>query len=107
VHNLETVTAAYRRMYHMVAAHDLIDDVAQHAKTTAGFWRRAADPTLRRGLAAAAGEVAVLAGRMSFFDLGWPSDAEPYYQDALQAAPGRAGPALAGGRAGQPKLPAA
>ena len=86
VHNLETVTAAYRRMYHTVAAHDLIDDVAQHAKTTAGFWRRAVDPTLRRGLAAAAGEVAVLAGRMSFFDLGRPSDAEPYYQDALQAA---------------------
>jgi hypothetical protein len=28
----------------------------------------------------------MLAGRMSFFDLGRPSQAEPYYQDALEAA---------------------
>jgi tetratricopeptide (TPR) repeat protein len=86
VHNLESVTAAYRRMYHTVAAHDLIDDVAQHAQTTAGFWRRTTDPELRRSLAAAASEIAMLAGRMSFFDLGQPSQAEPYYQDALEAA---------------------
>jgi tetratricopeptide (TPR) repeat protein len=86
VHNLESVTAAYRRMYHTVAAHDLIDDVAQHAQTTAGFWRRTADPELRRSLAAAASEITMLAGRMSFFDLGRPSQAEPYYHDALEAA---------------------
>jgi transcriptional regulator with XRE-family HTH domain len=86
IHNLESVTAAYRRMYHTVAAHDLIDDVAQHAQTTAGFWRRAADPELRRSLAGAASEITMLAGRMSFFDLGRPSQAEPYYQDALEAA---------------------
>jgi tetratricopeptide (TPR) repeat protein len=86
VHNLDSVTAAYRRMYHTVAAHDLIDDVAQHAQTTAGFWRRTADPELRRSLAAAASEITMLAGRMSFFDLGRPSQAEPYYQDALEAA---------------------
>lgn len=77
IHNLENVTAAYRRMYHTVAAHDLIDDVAQHAQTTAGFWRRAADPELRRSLAAATSEITMLAGRMSFFDLGRPSQAEP------------------------------
>jgi hypothetical protein len=86
VHNLENVTAAYRRMYHTVAAQDLIDDVAQHAQTTAGFWRRTADPEVRRSLAAAASEITMLAGRMSFFDLGRPSQAEPYYQDALEAA---------------------
>jgi transcriptional regulator with XRE-family HTH domain len=86
IHNLESVTAAYRRMYHTVAAHDLIDDVAQHAQTTAGFWRRTTDPDLRRSLAAAASEITVLAGRMSFFDLGRPSQAEPYYHDALEAA---------------------
>ena len=86
IQNLESVTAAYRRMYHTVAAHDLIDDVAQHAQTTAGFWRRAADPELRRSLAAAASEITMLAGRMSFFDLGRPSQAEPYYRDALEAA---------------------
>jgi hypothetical protein len=86
VHNLESVTAAYRRMYHTVAAHDLIDDVAQHAQTTAGFWRRTGDPELRRSLAAATSEVTMLAGRMSFFDLGRPSQAEPYYRDALEAA---------------------
>jgi transcriptional regulator with XRE-family HTH domain len=86
VHNLASVTAAYRRMYHTVAAHDLIDDVAQHAQTTAGFWRRTANPELRQSLAAAASEITMLAGRMSFFDLGRPSQAEPYYQDALEAA---------------------
>jgi tetratricopeptide (TPR) repeat protein len=37
-------------------------------------------------LAAATGEIAVLAGRMSFFDLGRPFEAEPYYQEALDAA---------------------
>ena len=73
-------------MYHTVAAHDLIDDVAQHAQTTAGFWRRTANPELRQSLAAAASEITMLAGRMSFFDLGRPSQAEPYYQDALEAA---------------------
>jgi tetratricopeptide (TPR) repeat protein len=86
VHNLESVTAAFRRMYHTVAARDLIDDVAQHAQTTAGFWRRSADPQLRQSLAAAASEITMLAGRMSFFDLGRPSQAEPYYRDALEAA---------------------
>jgi tetratricopeptide (TPR) repeat protein len=86
VHNLESVTAAFRRMYHTVAARDLIDDVAQHAQTTAGFWRRTADPELRRSLAAAASEITMLAGRMSFFDLGRPSQAEPFYRDALEAA---------------------
>jgi len=105
VHNLESVTAAYRRMYHTVAAHDLIDDVAQHAQTTAGFWRRTADPELRRSLAAAASEITMLAGRMSFFDLGRPSQAEPYYQDALEAAQDARGPAVAGRRAGQQELP--
>ena len=86
VHNLESVTAAFRRMYHTVAARDLIDDVAQHAQTTAGFWRRTADPELRQSLAAAASEITMLVGRMSFFDLGRPSQAEPYYRDALEAA---------------------
>src|SRR5215218_11381373 len=94
VHNLESVTAAYRRMYHTVAAHDLIDDVAQHAQTTAGFWRRTTDPELRRTLAAAASEITMLAGRMSFFDLGRPSQAEPYYQNALEAAEGAGDRAL-------------
>jgi tetratricopeptide (TPR) repeat protein len=73
-------------MYHTVAARDLIDDVAQHAQTTAGFWRRTADPELRQSLAAAASEITMPAGRMSFFDLGRPSQAEPYYRDALEAA---------------------
>jgi transcriptional regulator with XRE-family HTH domain len=86
VDNLGSVTAAYRRMYHTVAAHDLIDDVGQHVQTTCRFWRRAADPVFRRGLAACTSEIAMLAGRMLFFDLGRPSDAEPYYQLALDAA---------------------
>jgi transcriptional regulator with XRE-family HTH domain len=87
-HNLDAVTAAFRRMYHTVGAHDLIDGVAQHVRITRGFWRRTSDPELRRSLAAATSEAAMLAGRMSFFDLGRPSEAEPYYQTALEATEG-------------------
>ena len=85
-HNLDVVTAAFRRMYHTVDAHDLIDGVAQHVRTTRAYWRRTSDPELRRSLAAVTSETAMLAGRMSFFDLGRPSEAEPYYQTALEAA---------------------
>jgi hypothetical protein len=85
VRNLETVTAAYRRMYHTVGAHDLIDGIAEHVRTARGFWRRTTDPKLGPSLAGITSETAMLAGRMSFFDLGRPSEAEPYYQTALGA----------------------
>jgi transcriptional regulator with XRE-family HTH domain len=92
--NLEAVTASYRRMYHTVDAHDLIDGVAHHVRTTRAFWRRTKDPELRRSLAAITSETAMLAGRMSFFDLGRPSEAEPHYQTALEAAEGAGDRAL-------------
>jgi len=88
VRNLESLTVAYRRMYHTVGAHDLIDGVAEHVRTTRGFWRRTTDPKLGSSLAGITSEAAMLAGRMSFFDLGCPSEAEPYYQTALVAADG-------------------
>jgi len=92
--NLAAVTASYRRMYHTVDAHDLIDGVAQHVRTTRAYWRRTTDPELRPSLAAITGQTAMLAGRMSFFDLGRPSQAEPYYQTALEAAEGAGDRAL-------------
>jgi transcriptional regulator with XRE-family HTH domain len=92
--NLAAVTASYRRMYHTVDAHDLIDGVAQHVRTTRAYWRRSKDPELRPSLAAITSETAMLAGRMSFFDLGRPSQAEPYYQTALEAAQGAGDRAL-------------
>jgi hypothetical protein len=94
VRNLETVTAAYRRMYHTVGAHDLIDGIAEHVRTARGFWRRTTDPELGPSLAGITSETAMLAGRMSFFDLGRPSEAEPYYQTALGAAEGAGDRAL-------------
>ena len=94
VHNLEAVTAAYRRMYHTVGAHDLIDGIAEHVRTTRGFWRRTTDPQLESALAGITSEAAMLAGRMSFFDLGRASEAEPYYQTALAAAEGAGDRAL-------------
>jgi transcriptional regulator with XRE-family HTH domain len=94
VRNLETMTAAYRRMYHTVGAHDLIDGIAEHVRTTRGFWRRTTDPQLGPSLAGITSEAAMLAGRMSFFDLGRPSEAEPYYQTALAAAEGAGDRAL-------------
>jgi transcriptional regulator with XRE-family HTH domain len=92
--NLAAVTASYRRMYHTVDAHDLIDGVAQHVRTTRAYWRRTTDPELRPSLAAITSQTAMLAGRMSFFDLGRPSQAEPYYQTALEAAAGASDRAL-------------
>ncbi len=68
VRNLEEITAAYRRMYHTEAAPDLIGDVVQHTHTTRGFWLRTEDPVLRQRLAVTTSEIAILAGRMSFFD---------------------------------------
>jgi transcriptional regulator with XRE-family HTH domain len=94
VRNLEAMTTAYRRMYHTVGAHDLIDGVAEHVRTTRGFWRRTTDPKLGVSLAGITSEAAMLAGRMSFFDLGRPSEAEPYYQTALAAAEGAGDRAL-------------
>jgi transcriptional regulator with XRE-family HTH domain len=92
--NLAAVTASYRRMYHTVDAHDLIDGVAQHVRTTRAYWRRTTDPELRPSLAAITSQTAMLAGRMSFFDPGRPSQAEPYYQTALEAAAGAGDRAL-------------
>jgi transcriptional regulator with XRE-family HTH domain len=92
--NLAAVTTSYRRMYHTVDAHDLIDGVAQHVRTTRAYWRRTTDPELRPSLAAITSQTAMLAGRMSFFDLGRPSQAEPYYQTALEAAEGAGDRAL-------------
>jgi tetratricopeptide (TPR) repeat protein len=94
VRNLEAVTTAYRRMYHTVGAHDLIDGIAEPVRTTRGFWRRTTDPKLGASLAGITSEAAMLAGRMSFFDLGRPSEAEPHYQTALVAAEGAGDRAL-------------
>jgi hypothetical protein len=69
VHNLEEITAAFRRMYHTEAAPDLIGDVVQHTHTTRGFWLRTEDPVLRQRLAITTSEIAMLAGRMSFFEV--------------------------------------
>jgi hypothetical protein len=84
--SLEEITAAYRRLYHTEAALDLIGDVVQHTQTTRGFWLRTKDPVLRQRLAATTSEIAMLAGRMSFFDLGRTSAADPFYGIALEAA---------------------
>ena len=86
VNSLEEITAAYRRLYHTEAALDLIGDVVQHTQTTRGFWLRTKDPVLRQRLAATTSEIAMLAGRMSFFDLGRTSAADPFYGIALEAA---------------------
>jgi tetratricopeptide (TPR) repeat protein len=51
-------------------------------------------PRASASLAAITSQTAMLAGRMSFFDLGRPSQAEPYYQTALEAAEGAGDRAL-------------
>jgi hypothetical protein len=65
-----------------------------NVRTARGFWRRPTDPELAPSLAGITSETAMLAGRMSFFDLGRPSEAEPYYQTAFDAAAGAGDRAL-------------
>jgi len=80
-----TVTAAYRRLYATVPPQHLHDAVMEHARVG----RRLMPETLgvsRQILAAALAEALLLAGRMQFFDLRRPEDAEGTYVQALQAA---------------------
>jgi len=80
-----TITSAYRHMYWTVPPAQLHDAVATHVKL--GIVLVASVPeAARRSLAAAISESSLLAGRIEFFDLQNPQEAQQSLVTALQAA---------------------
>ena len=79
------ITTAYRHLYWTFPAADLSPLAAGHASFGASILSATAD-SARQVLATALSEVAVLAGRLAFFDLQEPEVAQPHFLRALQAA---------------------
>jgi hypothetical protein len=80
-----TITSAYRHMYWTVPPAQLHDAVATHVRL--GIVLVASVPeAARRSLAAAISESSLLAGRIEFFDMQNPQEAQQSFVIALQAA---------------------
>ena len=79
------ITSAYRHMYWAVPPAQLHDTVAAHVKLGAGLVASVPEAA-RRSLAAAVSESSLLAGRIEFFDLQNPQQAQTSLVIALQAA---------------------
>lgn len=80
-----TITSAYRHMYWTVPPAHLRDAVATHVRL--GIMLVASVPeAARRPLAAAISESSLLAGRIEFFDMQNPQEAQQSLVVALQAA---------------------
>ncbi|WP_184942032.1 transcriptional regulator [Kitasatospora kifunensis] len=79
------VTQAHRRLYWSVAPATLHQAVTEHANLGLALLGETAG-IARRILATALAESLLLAGRIQFFDLRQPAQAEPTYLRALQAA---------------------
>jgi tetratricopeptide (TPR) repeat protein len=79
------ITAAYRRLYASVQPAHLHSAVAEHTRMGAHLLTETAGVS-RQILAAALAESLLLAGRIEFFDLQRPEEADRTYVQALQTA---------------------
>ncbi len=79
------ITAAYRRLYASVQPAHLHSAVAEHARM-GGHLLTATAGVSRQILAGALAESLLLAGRIEFFDLQRPEEADRTFVQALQAA---------------------
>jgi hypothetical protein len=80
-----TITSAYRHMYWTVPPAQLHDAVATHVKLGIGLVASVPEAA-RRSLATAISESSLLAGRIEFFDMQNPQEAQQSFVVALQAA---------------------
>lgn len=80
-----TITSAYRRMYWTVPPSQLHDNVAAHVRLGIGLMNSVSEAA-RRSLAAAVSESSLLVGRIEFFDMQIPQQAQESFVTALQAA---------------------
>lgn len=83
---LETLALKYQQLYLVADSSDLLVPVAAHLRTASGLLSQSGSALLRKRLMANYGAVALLAGRLSFFDLGDASAARGYLSAALDAA---------------------
>ncbi|WP_434581961.1 transcriptional regulator [Carbonactinospora thermoautotrophica] len=86
VQDFEQITARHRGLYWQVPAPEFSQSVAAHARLGLRLLRLFGPDGLRQRLARAAGETAMMAGRLAFFDLHQPSEAEKWYQLGLEAS---------------------
>jgi hypothetical protein len=94
VESLEALARRYVDVYHSADPEALMAPVAAHLRTVAGLLEdRARDP-LRERLVRNQGEVALLAGRLAFFDLDDALTARSYYHLAVESAAEVADPLL-------------
>jgi tetratricopeptide (TPR) repeat protein len=84
VEHLEAVTGTHRELYHRLSSFELVDAVTGHLRGVTRLLRGAQHRSLRRRLAAVAGETAGHAAWL-FHDLGDQKMTERYYADAAVA----------------------
>jgi transcriptional regulator with XRE-family HTH domain len=80
-----TITSAYRHMYWTVPPAQLHANVAAHVKLGVSLISSVPEPA-RRSLAGAISESSLLAGRIEFFDMQSPQQAQESFVLGLQAA---------------------
>jgi transcriptional regulator with XRE-family HTH domain len=85
IHVLESLALRYQTMYHSTPPAELMVPVTAHLEIIDELCKNAAGEIQRR-LLRNHGEVALLAGRLSFFDLHDPMAARAYYGMALDSS---------------------
>ena len=88
------ITAQHRALYWTVPAETMIDPVRAHAELGTELLGATGSSMLRARLAAPVAETALLAARLSFFDVQRPECASAFFDTARQAAKESGDPAL-------------
>jgi transcriptional regulator with XRE-family HTH domain len=88
------ITAQHRALYWTVPAETMIDPVRTHAELGTELLGATGSSMLRARLAAPVAETALLAARLSFFDVQRPECASAFFDTARQAAKESGDPAL-------------
>jgi len=86
VAGLEALAEKYQRLYLVTEPSELLIPVLAHIRTASGLLSQRASEGLRHRLLSNYGVVSLLAGRLSFFDVGDPSAARGHLTTALDAA---------------------
>ena len=86
VQDLDHLADRYQALYHSTAPAVLMTPVVAHLETLRDFLRLGPSAALRRRLFANRARVAMLAGRLAFFDLKDSLAARGYYNLALESA---------------------
>lgn len=84
--SLGNLADGYQRMYHITAPNLLLTPVVAHLDVTRELLRDASSTSLRRQLLRNQAQVALLAGRISLFDLNDPIAARGYYGLATESS---------------------